>query len=366
MTAPTLTSRLIELAIDTYEPEASAAGARRALFDYLACLEWGRRRAHPALGDAGAAALGDRDDVHWETLTHPGAIVWTVVRASGVSGDAAWRAAHAGYETIVRLGSALGPDHRRLFHPTTTAGTVGAAVAAAVALDTDPVYAAGHAISVAGGSIVSVLERSGTRLLHRDHAVATGLACARAATLSATRLGLEHERGLLAAAGGDAERLLAERPRPAIADVAFRLHAATGFAHAAIEAAAELAPAPAAEQIVVEVPAGAVALAGAPDPRSDEDAWWSCQYAVVVTLLGLDLEDRSLVDDPRVRRLLGRVELRASDGMSRVTVDGRVAERRHPRGATDADLLAKWRTLNPEAPAPQGYLAGLDDPSPVL
>src|SRR5690606_21665088 len=114
-----------------------------------------------------AAALHDRDDVHWPSLTHPGAVVWTVLRQAGAEGEERWRAAHAGYEVTCRLGRALGPDHRRHFHATTTAGTVGAAVAAALALGTDPVAAAGHAISLAGGSIVALLERSPTRLLHR-------------------------------------------------------------------------------------------------------------------------------------------------------------------------------------------------------
>ena len=346
-TTSTLTEALVEASLDA----ASEAGrirrpAGRALFDYLACLEAGRR-ARPGMPDAAAAALLDRDDLHWPSLTHPGAATWTVVRDCG--GDAC--AAAAGYEATVRLGIALGAEHRRHWHPTATAGAVGAAVAAAVAssLDREQVVdAAAHAISVAGGSILAIRERSDTRFFHRAHAAATGLAAARAAAegLAGTRGGLETSSGLFAAMGGSPERLLAARDRLAIEETTFRVHAATGFAHAAIEAAAELAPVEDPGRIVVETTPAALALAGEADPATDEEAWWSVPYAVVVTLLGLDLEDRSLVGDARVRSLLGRVELREGD-LSRVEVDGRWAARAEPHVPTDEELVRKWQTLNP-------------------
>ena len=146
----------------------------------------GRRSAPDGVGAAGAAVIGDRDDIHWPSLTHPGAIVWTALRTTKVEEPLLWRAAHAGYEVTARLGRALGAEHRRYWHATTTAGTVGGAVAAALALGTDPVNAAGHAISVTGGSILCILERTGTRIVHRDHAVVTALRCAELDQVSAT------------------------------------------------------------------------------------------------------------------------------------------------------------------------------------
>lgn len=301
--------------------------------------------------------FGDRDDVHWSSLTHPGAIVWTVLRAAGVEGSDRWRAAHAGYEVTCRLGCALGSEHRRYWHATTTAGTVGGAVAAAVALETDPVAAAGHAISVAGGSIVCMLERSGTRIVHRDHAAATALRCAQLAdAVPATREGLEHSRGLFAAMGGSSEGLLAPAERSALSEVSFRRHATSGFAHAVVEAARELAPVDPGATVVAEVPERALALAGIAAPRDAEEAWWSCQHAIAVSLLGLDLEDGALVHDPRVVALRERVDLQAGP-ISSVTVDGRRAERAMAAPLSDADLVAKWQALNPDVPAPLELLA---------
>jgi 2-methylcitrate dehydratase PrpD len=353
----TLTEDLVTAALEAYSADEARVAGGRALFDHLACLHAGRRKAPDSVGDAGAAVADDRDDLHWASLTHPGAIVWTVLRETGAAGETRWRAAHAGYEVTARLGAALGPAHRRYWHATTTAGTVGGAVAAALALGTDPVAAAGHAISVAGGSIVAVLERSGTRMVHRDHAAGAALRCARAAAdVPATSRGLEHPRGLFAAMGGDAAGLLEHRDHPAIVDVAFRRHATTGFAQALVEAARELAPIEPVGPVLAEAPEAAVALAGNPAPRDAEEAWWSCEHAVAVSLLGLDLEDQTLVEDARVTALRRRVRLSAGE-TSRVTVDGRSAERALAAPSTDEDLVAKWRTLNPDEAPPLELLA---------
>jgi 2-methylcitrate dehydratase PrpD len=307
-----------------------------------------------------SAHLLDRDDVDWASLTHPGGVVWPAVLTlggeGGASPDELERAACAGYEATVRLALALGPEHRRYWHATATAGSVGAAIGGALALGLDEQRAAtavGHASSVAGGSIVCMLERSGTRFFHRAHAAATGVAAARSAGagLAATQNGLDGERGLFAAMGGSAGGLGEPRSRAAIEEVAFRLHAATGFAQAAIEAAAELAPIAASARVVLELPPAAAAMSGSTRPETREDAWWSAPYAVAVTLLGLELEDRSHVDDPAVRELLRRMDVRPGAG-SRVTVDGRSAERAEAHAATDDDLVAKWRLLNPGAAPP--------------
>src|SRR5439155_2276711 len=121
------------------------------------------------------------------------------------------------------------PPHRRDWHAAATAGTVGAAVAAAVAMGLDEertTTAAGHAISVAGGSVQCVLEHSGTVVFHRAHAAATGIAAARgaAAGLGATRTGLEAERGLFAATApeSDPDSMLAARERLALEEATFR------------------------------------------------------------------------------------------------------------------------------------------------
>ena len=65
-----------------------------------------------------------------------------------------------------------------------------------------------------------------------------------------------------------------------------------------------------------------------------------------MTLLGLDIEDRSLLHDPRVRELLRPVEIRVGEP-SIVTVDGRSASCAEAHVPTNEELGAKWRKLNP-------------------
>lgn len=350
----TLTEELVAAALDGCDEAEDRRAGSRALFDYLACLTAGRRSAPDGTGDAGAAVIGDRDDIHWPSLTHPGAIVWTTLRAAEVGDDLLWRAAHAGYEVTARVGRALGSGHRRYWHSTTTAGTIGAAVAAAVALGTDPANAAGHATSVTGGSILCILERTGTRMVHRDHAAATALRCARLDALPSTADGLEHPQGLFAAMGGSPDGLLEPAARSALSAVSFRRHATSGFSQALVEAARELAPIEDPVDVEIVVPQATATLAGIAAPRNAEEAWWSCQHAVAVSLLGLDLED-GLVHDPRVAALRERVRVEVGP-LSRVTVGGRSAERELAAPLTDADLEEKWRTLNPGVEPPGGML----------
>lgn len=318
----------------------------------------------PALSAAASHAL-DRDDLHWPSLTHPGSIVWPVVFA--LNPERRLIAAAAGYETTARLALAVGVSHRRYWHATATAGTIGAAVAAALALgldEDDVAGAAGHAISVASGSIQCVLERSRTVVFHRAHAAVTGLNAARAAAagLDATRVGLEAERGFFAATapGVDPEDVLARRDRLAIEELTFRFYAGTGFAHAAIDAALALAPVEpeAVSSIELRLPAAAAALAGGLEPDDALEAWWSAPLAVAAALAGREPTEPPASDDPVLRALLGKTSVAAhEDPASTVAVDGRSATRlvhkgHHEDPLSDEELVVKWRLLNPEVDPP--------------
>ena len=70
-----------------------------------------------------------------------------------------------------------------------------------------------------------------------------------------------------------------------------------------------------------------------------------------MTLLGLDLEDRTLLHDARVRALIDRIEL-SEGAVSRLEVDGREAQCAEAHAPTDDELVEKWRTLNPDEKPP--------------
>jgi len=298
--------------------------------------------------------------------------VWSAVCAvadDATSLEHALSAGALGYEVTTRFATALGPAHRRYWHATATAGIVGAAAGASRALGgswQETVAAVGHAASVAGGSIQAIVERSGTRFFHRAHAAAAGVAAARVARAGgapATRYGLEGDGGVLAALSGDSdsELLLAERVEPAIATTGIRLHAASGFAHGAAEAAATLGSVrpESISEVRITISAGAAALASNPHPLDDEQAWWSVEHTVAACLAAGDVSvlERGLSADPSVRDLAGRVAvetgdvgwgavvaLRRTDGEEQTAVSD--VPLGHPeRPAGEEELLAKWRRL---------------------
>jgi 2-methylcitrate dehydratase PrpD len=87
---------------------------------------------HGALGSA-----LEMDDVHRSAVLHPGPVVIPAALAAcsaQSSGADLLSAVLSGVETMVRVGRALGPEHYRLWHTTSTAGSFGAAAAAASVL----------------------------------------------------------------------------------------------------------------------------------------------------------------------------------------------------------------------------------------
>lgn len=119
----------------------------------------------PAVAALLNGALGhslDFDDTHADSSLHPSAPVVPAALAvgeiNGASGRDVLTAIVAGYEVCCRLGNALDPTshYARGFHPTATAGTYGAAAAAAklYGLTADQIVAAfGVSGSQAAGSL---------------------------------------------------------------------------------------------------------------------------------------------------------------------------------------------------------------------
>jgi 2-methylcitrate dehydratase PrpD len=373
----TLLSTLIERVLSEYEDRPAdrlQTQATRALFDFETCAAAGRRVLPGAFDGAvataaAAASVLDLEDVHWPSVTHPGPLVWPAVlgaaAAAGAHGSDAVRAAAVGYEVTARLANGLGASHRQYWHATTTAGTVGAAAAAALAAGLDASRtkdAAAHAACVAGGVAQSLVERSGTRVLYRAHAAVTGLAAARAAEggITATEFALEGPKGLFAAtaAGTDPPRAFGGGEHWAIEELWFRIHAATGFAHTAIDAAASLGPLPVAavRSIRIVAPPASLVMAGDLDPVTRMDGWWSVPYATAVALVHGDPAAIAGPELQDVRDLLARTAMEAGDGDLAATVDVDVdGDMRsatatfptgHPERPLDEDQrLSKWESL---------------------
>jgi 2-methylcitrate dehydratase PrpD len=340
------------------------------LFDFCACVVagqsgfsagWPERQASCL---AVAAHRGDRDDVHYATLSHPGGIVWPVVialgRQSNSDGENALRAAVTGYEVIVRLARALGPAHRSLWHVTSTAGTVAAAATAGVLFGLDRAglrAAMSHAASVAGGSRQALAERSPTRLLQRAHAVDSGIACARAAAagVDASRYPLVGVAGLFAgtAPSAYADALVQAGRTAAVQETSVRLRATSGFGQAAVNAASALGPVTpdAVDAVRITVAQLAATVAGDLQPDGPEAAWWSIPYAVAVTLIHGSPEalEAGWRSDPETHEMLDKCRLDVGPSVTEASVELELSGGKRSRASascigepTDAERIAKW------------------------
>jgi 2-methylcitrate dehydratase PrpD len=357
--------------------DTARSAAARSLFDYCACITG----ASPAVSTwacehagrlAFAAHRRDQDDLHHDSVTHPGGVVWSAVVAVALERQASWAdtvdAAVLGYELVVRIAEGFPQPYRQRWHATTVAGTIGAAAAAARLLGGEHsavLDAIGHASSVTSGSAQAQVERTGTRLVHRAFAASTGVMCARAATsgLDGNEFGLQGDRGALTSASATvADAVLRERESLALAETGFRLYPVNGFAHAAIDAAGRLGPIrpDELERVTVTIaPAAGVGIASNATPSTDDEAWWSVEHAVALALAGGGPQavHAGLSGRADVVRLCSRTHLHGGDDGWGATVEidlrdgtSRAASATEPLGharrpATDGDLCAKWRRL---------------------
>lgn len=163
--------------------------------------------------NAAIAHLREIDDAHRAAMLHPGVVAISPVLALAGQGGMTQRdviaAVVAGYEVALRVGEALGGRHAGLFHGTATAGAVGAAAAAGVALRLAPTqlhHALGLAATQSAGlwQIVDD-EAHEAKSLHPGFAVRNGLMAAWAAQagLPGPQAFVTGQRALYALLAGD-------------------------------------------------------------------------------------------------------------------------------------------------------------------
>ena len=327
--------------------------ARLHLLDWLGCVAGAlktevaarvRKLDDPAV--VRAAWLGnvlEMDDVHRSSILHPGPVVWPAVIAAAPAMPAALEAAVRGYDATISVGETFDGFHYLRWHNTATAGAFGAAAATASLLGADAdatVSALGLAGSVTGGLWRTRHEPVMAKQWHVAHAMATGAAAARAASVgvSGPRFILEGEQGLYAAMTAEPKPLsFVDRWR--IFEVSFKPWGACRHAHPAIDAALELKEAGALHgEVLVETYSDALAFCDRPVPVDTAGAKFSLQHAVAIVAergepaLG-DFEPNAIasLEDARTR-----VSVRESADFSgrfpvhygaRVTAGGKTIER---------------------------------------
>lgn len=138
-----------------------------------------------ALANAAASHVAEQDDVHNGSVFHPAAVVFpptvAVAQSIGASGAQLMAACVAGYEVGIRVGEFLGRSHYKIFHTTSTAGTLAAAAAVGNLLRLTPAQMQ-HALGSAGTQAAGLWEflrtAADSKQLHTAHAASAGLTAA--------------------------------------------------------------------------------------------------------------------------------------------------------------------------------------------
>ncbi|MBI1239518.1 MAG: MmgE/PrpD family protein [Alphaproteobacteria bacterium] len=383
----TLTEGLFALVADKPVSDADLEVASHLVLDALANAIAGKlTRPGEILWETQLAMAGDNvrdrafliaslthiletDDLHRESVVHPGCVVvpavWAVAEREGANGRRLLEAVLAGFEACTRIGMAVGPAHYRIWHNTATCGPYGAAMGAAALLDLEPpavVHALGNAGSQSSGLWQFLETGAMTKHLHAGRAADAGVLSAYLAQRGFTGPPaiLEGEKGFFAAAcpDGDPGAVLREPDAP------WQVHATSlkpwpscRHTHPAIDAALEIAARVDPGQIAkigVETYAAAIDVCDRVDPYSEYEAKFSLQHCVAAALSARDVgfesfDEAARADLAPLRRVTDVA--RAEPFLSaypkawgaRVTVltrEGRSisAERTHAKGDPEAPL----------------------------
>lgn len=316
----------------------------------------------------------ETDDLHRESVVHPGCVVvpaaWALAAARSATGRAFLEAVLHGFEAATRVGMAVGPAHYRIWHNTATCGPFGSAMAGAALLglsDAAAVHALGNAGSQSSGLWQFLETGAMTKHLHAGHAAEAGINAAELAAFGFTgppRI-LEGEKGFFRAACPDAdpEAVLRSPDMPwQLVRTSIKPWPSCRHTHPTIDAASELrrrlldadVALDAIATIDVSTYVAAIDVCNRPVAQSDYEAKFSLQHAVAAALLFpvVDFEAFDASARQRCAPLATRVRVEAADPWAsayplnwggRVSLhlrDGRelVAERTDAKGDPEAPL----------------------------
>jgi 2-methylcitrate dehydratase PrpD len=327
---PSITNGLAQWAVSMEPAAEDLVLADRALLDTVAVGL--AARAEPILSIAAvlseeaqwavACHIIDFDDLHMPSTTH----ISTVCVPVALSLGAGARSYLAGAAVMARVGTLLGwPHYAAGWHATTTAGAIGAAAGAAVALGLDA-DGVGRAMALAVPAAGGVQRSFGTdaKSLQVGFAAHAGVRAAR-----------------LAAAGASADLY-------AVPDgLAIKLYPCCYALQRPIGAAAALRAqgidVSSIQRIVVRTPRVSVKPLIHSRPRTGLEAKFSLEYAVVAALLEEHIRFDTFSDEqvgrPEATRLVELVEVDLTEGGDQL-LHGEVEVEVHTAGGVRRGALA--------------------------
>jgi len=322
--------------------------------------------AGAALANGVASHVLELDDVHKGSTLHPAAPIipaaLAVAEREHADGQTFLLAVALGYEAALRIGEAVNPDHYRFWHPTGTAATFGAAVAAGTILGLDAkrmLDALGTAGTQAAGLWEFNADGAMSKHLHPGKAAFNGVVAADLAAAGftgATRI-LEGDRGFFRATAQtfDASRITdGLGTRWKISENCYKMHSCCGHTHSAIDIALDLRPGAKGASISgirIETYGPGHKIVREGNPSSPYRAQFSIAYCVATALVegqvGLDQFtadrfDAAGVRDPSIAYLLKQTRVSVAEDLTakypaawpaRITIE--LGDGRSLRGAAD-------------------------------
>lgn len=330
----------------------------------------------------------DFDDYH-NAKVHPGAPVIpsavAVGEAIGASGRDLLAAMVAGYETMIRVSLATGPNSSRLkgWHLTGTTGTFGAAAAAGnlLGLSEDQMASAlGLAGTQSAGLWAFLADGAMSKRFHAGRASQSGVMAAflaRKGFRGPTRVLEAPDGGFCRATSDEVDLALATAElgtRFVSGETAIKPYACCASSHSAVDAVLEIRakhpfPPSEVEKVLVKTARGVQLQCGFQyQAVGVVEAQMSLQFIVAVVLLEgaalLEQFSETRIADPRIRDLARRVEIvvdpeidkwypaRYANRVEVILKDGRRFEARidFPKGSVErpmhfAEVAAKFRSL---------------------
>jgi 2-methylcitrate dehydratase PrpD len=277
----------------------------------------------------GLAHILEMDDLHRDSVVHPGSVVipaaWAIADEHDLGGVAFLKAVLAGYEACCRVGMAVGKAHYRVWHNTSTCGPFGSAMAVAelTRLSEDQcVWALGNAGTQSSGLWEFLASGAMSKHLHTARGAESGVLAALLAGEGFTgpdRI-LEGDKGFFAGLCADPipEAVVADPGRPwELTRTSVKPWPCCRHAHPAIDAAIELhgklegAPV---RSVNVGAYRAAIDVCDRPQPNDPYSAKFSLQHCVAIALSdGLVVQDSfSAEARQRITALRDKVELSLS------------------------------------------------------
>lgn len=297
----------------------------------------------------------EMDDVDRTSISHPATVNIPAALAVGEhlhkSGMEMLTAVVAGYEIMLRIGTAITPAHYKIWHTTATTGVFGSAMAAGwlLGLKRDELdWALGNAGTMAAGLWQFLPDGGMSKLLHAGMAASNGVLAAKLAKegfTGATHI-LEGAQGFFtgyARQDVDEELFKDFGKLYRSAGVSFKPYPCCRHTHSGIDAAMDIhkqAKGEALSKVSVSTYNTALQVAGHMDPKDTRAAKFSLRYCVASTLLrGVAREEYfapSAIGEKDVQALLHNVDMQVDPkidqlvpkswpcGIEAVTASGKV------------------------------------------